>query len=61
MSSIDLTERSTLTRKAHSLDDLVQVGISSQPIVPIRISPATTNYQTDEEDDNDESVQHTRL
>ena len=61
MSATNLTEKSTLRTKARSLDALHQVGITAQPI---RLTP--TKYlehstDTDDDDDLEESVLHTRL
>ena len=65
ISTIDLTEKSTLRRKAQSLDGLHQVGISAQPIITNRLNPPTTvNYTSDHQstdDDEEEEIFHTRL
>ena len=62
----DLTDKSTLKTKARSLDNLYQTGITSQPIILNRFNPSRNiNYTIDrhstDEDDDNESVLHTRL
>jgi len=64
-SSTDISEKSTLRSKARSLDNLHQVGISAQPIIINKYNPPKNiNYTIDHhstDEDDDESVLHTRL
>jgi len=60
-SSSDLTDRSAVKRKAQSLDNLHQVGITAQPIHRSTIEVDTSSRSYDDDDDDNESVLHTRL
>ncbi|CAF1638189.1 unnamed protein product [Adineta ricciae] len=68
ISMTPLTKKPTLRTKARSLDNLHQTGISSRPIPMItfnsskNLSYTSDQYSTDDDNDNDdESVLHTKL